>query len=137
MSKEIFSSILCVCALVISFNYSNASPTPMLPPEDVVNDGYVPAQFPGGAEGFEKWLKKNVHYPEEEEKMGIEETVTVVFTVTEDGDIKYPYVKEGENENLMEAALASMEKMPKWIPAKNNGEIVRAYHILPVNFNLL
>lgn len=122
MKSKIQRILLIISAILILCNFdSYAYPSNSFAPNPETDNSYIPAQFPGGQEGFEKWLLKNVHYPEEEEQLGIEETIFVRFTVTKEGEIKYPHVVEGENDNLIEAALESMTRMPEWIPAKNNG----------------
>lgn len=134
MKFKINILVFAIATIFIATNLNYISAANSAISETASNEDYVPAQFPGGQEGFEQWLKKYVHYPEEVEALGIEETITVRFTVTKEGDIKYPYVEEGENDQLMDAALEAMTKMPKWIPATNYGEPVESQVQLGIEF---
>lgn len=94
-------------------------------------------QFPGGDSALNKWLSSEVRYPVRAMENGISGQVIIKFVVEKDGRITHPEIIKHVDKDLDREALRALKWMPKWIPAKNNGETVRAYHILPVNFNLL
>ena len=118
MAKKLLRLVFIIAAFLFSGAYAT---TYAIPKGNDDSKEYEPAQFPGGQDAVDKWLEKYVIYPEEELKLGIEETIVVGFTITPEGEIKYPYIIEGENENLMEAALKAMEHMPNWKPGKRFG----------------
>lgn len=93
------------------------------------------ASFPGGEAACMKWLSDHIKYPEECKKEGIEGRVHVQFVVNKDGSIPEVKVLKSPHPLLSEEAIRVVKAMPKWKPAKANGEIVRQRFILPIKFN--
>ena len=91
-------------------------------------------QFPGGLSELKKYLVENVQYPLQEEHWN--GTVLVEFIVETDGSITNVKVIHSVHPRLDAEAVRLIKGMPKWIPAENNGEPVRAYYNIPIQFNL-
>lgn len=94
------------------------------------------ASFRGGHPALTKWLCDNLRYPEIALEDGVQGNVTVKFVVERDGSITNPVVTESVDKYLDKEALRVVRTMPKWIPGKNNGEVVRSYYVLDVIFKL-
>lgn len=94
------------------------------------------ASFPGGQDEMYKFIAKNLQYPEKAEKKGIEGKVHVSFVVEVDGSITDVKVLRDIGGGCGEAAVRVVKSMPKWNPAKQNGEYVRMLMILPFSFML-
>jgi TonB family protein len=92
------------------------------------------ASFPGGEAACMKWLSDHIKYPEECKKEGIEGRVHVQFVVNKDGSIPEVKVLKSPHPLLSEEAIRVVKAMPKWKPAKANGEIVRQRIMLPIIF---
>jgi len=92
------------------------------------------ASFPGGEAACMKWLSDHIKYPEECKKDGIEGRVHVQFVVNKDGSIPEVKVLKSPHPLLSEEAIRVVKAMPKWKPAKANGEIVRQRIMLPIIF---
>ena len=82
------------------------------------------------------FLARNIKYPKEAMRKGIQGRVITNFIVNKDGTISNIVVKEGVNKQLDAEAIRVLSKMPKWKPGKNNGEIVRVNFTLPVTFRV-
>ena len=95
-----------------------------------------PASFPGGEDEMYKFIAKNLQYPEEAKKKGIEGKVHVSFFVEVDGSITNVKVLRDIGGGCGEAAVRVVKSMPKWNPAKQRGEYVRMLMILPFSFML-
>ena len=95
-----------------------------------------PAEFPGGQSALNKWLSQNIRYPEAAQQNGVSGRVVVRFVVEKDGSISGASVVKGVDKDLDAEALRVVKKMPKWQAGKNNGQSVRSYFTLPVNFKL-
>lgn len=91
---------------------------------------------PGGIEGWNKYLKKNLNYPTQARRMGIEGTVYVVFVVNTDGSIVDADVLRGIGGGCDEEALRVVKAAPKWEPGKQRGRPVRVRMRLPIKFKL-
>jgi protein TonB len=100
---------------------------------DVVENAPNP---PGGMEGWNKYLNKNLKYPTQARRMGIEGTVYVVFVVNTDGSIVDVDVLRGIGGGCDEEALRVVKAAPKWEPGKQRGRPVRVRMRLPIKFKL-
>jgi protein TonB len=95
----------------------------------------VMPQFSGGLEALRAYLNRNLKYPVEARKAGIEGSVRVRFIVDKDGTISDLVVIQG-HPLLVPEALRVVNKMPPWIPGKMEGESSKFNYILPVTFRL-
>ena len=91
------------------------------------------AEFPGGKDAFAKFLSRNLITPDE---LGIGEKkiVLVRFMVDIDGDISKTEVLQSDGEQYSREVLRVLNKMPKWIPAMQNGTKVVTRFTQPVTF---
>lgn len=92
-------------------------------------------EFPGGQEKLNKFLLQ-IKYPRAARKKGVSGKVYVTFVVNSDGKIKNVKILRGLGYGLDEEVLRVVNKMPDWIPGKQNGKEVSVQYNLPVNFNL-
>lgn len=95
-----------------------------------------PAEFPGGKNLLIEWLNKHVRYPSEAWQNHIEGSAKVKFVVERDGSITNGQVINEVHPLLEKEVLRVISKMPKWIPGRNNGEIVRSYFFMPITFKI-
>ena len=93
-------------------------------------------EFPGGTAALMKWLASNVRYPQMSLENGISGRVIVKFVVEKDGSVSGVTLVRGVDKDLDREAIRVVKSMPKWQPGKNNGQAVRCYFNLPVNFKL-
>lgn len=99
-------------------------------------DYFIPASFPNGRREMMKFLAKEMRYPQDAIMNNVEGKVYIRFIVQKNGSISDVEVNRGVDEELDAEALRTVRKMPKWIPGSIDGEIVRMYFDLPVNFKL-
>ena len=94
------------------------------------------AEIPGGPAALKKYLAENLNYPESAIKKKNEGSVYVRFLVTKNGEISNLQVKKSipDCSECSEEAIRVFKSMPRWIPAKNNGEIVDSYFNSKVTF---
>lgn len=96
------------------------------------------AQFPGGQSELMRYLSQKIKYPERALKEKIQGKIAVQFVVEKTGELtniqiikRMPECPECEQE-----AIRILKQMPKWIPAKLEGQSVRSKYTLPVSFKL-
>lgn len=94
------------------------------------------AEFPGGAMAASNWVSKNMTYPEECRKQGIEGRVVIKFVVNKDGSIVDAEAVRSPHPALSAEALRVVKSMPKWKPAKEGGKVVRSRFNIPIMFSL-
>jgi protein TonB len=90
-------------------------------------------EFPGGPEALKRFLAKNLSTPSELED-GEKKTVHIRFKVDKDGAVNsFEIITSGGNEFDNEVVRVC-KKMPRWIPALQNGINVPVSYVLPVTF---
>ena len=94
------------------------------------------AEFPGGNMAASNWISKNMTYPEECRKKGIEGRVVIKFVVNKDGSIVDAEAVKSPHPALAEEGLRVVKSMPKWKPAKEGGKVVRSRFNIPIVFKL-
>ena len=92
--------------------------------------------FPGGMGECMKFLAKNIKYPVNAQKEGIQGRVIVQFVVKTDGTIGDAMVLRGVHPELDAEALRVVNAMPKWQPGRTRGQYVEMKYTIPVNFSL-
>jgi len=91
------------------------------------------ASFPGGEEGFRKFLSKNIIMPDDKtNNTGI---VYASFIVEKDGKISDIKIIKGVSTFCDNEVIRLISKMPDFIPAQKNLENVRVQWNLPIKFS--
>ena len=93
-----------------------------------------PAGFPGGLEAFYAFLKKEIKYPRQAQRMGIEGRVFIQFVVERDGELTDIHVVRGIGAGCDEEAVRVLKRSPKWKPGKQRGRPVRQKMIQNILF---
>lgn len=124
---------LMMLVLLFSFMTSTAQTKKNDMVFDVVE---VMPQYPGGQIAMLQYLMKNIKYPEQAVKEGIQGRVTVRFIVEKDGSISDVKPVLSVHPLLNKEAVRVVKSMPKWTPGKQNGKPVRVRFNLPVMFKL-
>ncbi len=93
-------------------------------------------EFFGGQEAFAKFLQKNLRYPSNAARAGVQGKVFVAFTVGTDGKIEQAETIKGIGFGCDEEALRVVNLMPNWMPGKQSGRPVRVRFTLPIAFQL-
>lgn len=90
-------------------------------------------QFPGGQDALKKFMARNLGTPDDLEN-GERKVVQIKFKVDKDGSVTtFEIVTSGGSEFDQEV-LRVCKKMPRWIPAIQNGINVPVQYVLPVTF---
>src|SRR5690554_673677 len=93
-------------------------------------------EFPGGNEALMKYISDNIKYPADAVSKGIQGRVITNFVVERDGTLTDVQVARGVDPSLDKEAIRLIESMPRWIPGKQRGEVIRVRFALPVVFRL-
>jgi TonB family protein len=95
-----------------------------------------PASFTGGMRAMFDFISKNLTYPAQARKMGVEGSVFVSFIVDKDGSIHDITIVKGISEDCDREAKRLVSIFPNWTPGRQNGKAVRSKFILPIKFSL-
>lgn len=89
----------------------------------------------GGMEAFYKFVGKELRYPAQANRMGVEGRVFVQFVVDEKGNVSDVKAVKGIGAGCDEEAVRVI-KLTKWNPGKQRGRPVKVRMIMPVMFKL-
>jgi protein TonB len=110
---------------------------PSIDVADVILDfTEVQAQFQGGMDAWYAYLRANLTYPKQPQRMGIEGTVFLRFVINTDGSIQDVEVVRPVDPLLDKAALEVIQNSPKWKSALHHGRPVRSRMTIPIKFKL-
>ncbi len=104
--------------------------------DDFVLVAEVNAEPEGGMETLLKFLAKNIKYPRQAQKLGVEGKVLVQFIVNKDGSLTDFSVLKGVGAGCDEEAVRVLREAKAWKPAKQRGRAVKQRIVLPVVFKL-
>jgi TonB family protein len=93
-------------------------------------------RFPGGQAALRRFVEKELKYPQEARKKGIEGSVIVLFTIDETGNVKDPAVVNGDMEYFNNEALRVVGKFPRWTPGEVDGIPSPVQVSIPIEFRL-
>jgi protein TonB len=139
---------LCLLPLLLcltSFAFSQTQ-TPTDTTTDTVAvalDFETDADFKGGYKKLSKYISKNLKWGAIYEwpaaqKLPFEDKVIVRFVVEKDGTLSHIHVESATKycPPCNKEAMRLAQQMPKWKPATKNGEPVRIWVRVPINFQL-
>nr|WP_295933304.1 energy transducer TonB [uncultured Dyadobacter sp.] len=93
-------------------------------------------QYFGGNEAMAAFLRKNLRYPSQAQRSGVQGKVFVQFTVGSDGKIENATAVRGIGFGCDEEAVRVVKLMKDWVPGKQAGVPVRVKFTLPIAFQL-
>jgi len=99
-------------------------------------DYEIMPEFPGGEQGLLQYISNVIKYPNYSQRNNIEGRVLMIFAVDIDGSISDIQIIEGVNSEINVEAIRVVKQLPKFIPGKEDGEIVKVYFMLPITFRL-
>ena len=95
----------------------------------------IESEYPGGASAWQRYLNKNLRYPQDAIDNEIQGTVIVQFIVDKAGTVSDVEAISGPNE-LRAEAVRVIKKSGTWTPAVQNGRQVKSYKKQPITFRL-
>ena len=90
--------------------------------------------YPGGTEMLMKFICSNLKAPED--FISWNSKVVTQFVVDTNGLLRDKKIIKGLNEDLNNAVLAVLDRMPPWVPGRCNGRLVSVVYFLPVIIEL-
>ena len=89
-------------------------------------------QMPKFNGNMNQWISDHLTYPSN----GAQGTVFLSFIVEKDGSISNVKVLRSVDHSVDSAAAACVRSMPRWIPGKQEGKLVRVQFTLPIIFQM-
>ncbi len=93
-------------------------------------------QYPGGEKALMAFLRSNIHYPQEAAQNNIQGKVVVQFVVEKSGEVGEVKVVRSVSKDLDNEAIRLCKLLPRFVPGRQGGNVVRVWYTLPVTFKL-
>ncbi|QRR01623.1 energy transducer TonB [Dyadobacter sandarakinus] len=104
--------------------------------EEVFSFAEQAPEYRGGTAAMGDFFRKNLRYPAQAAKAGIEGKVFVEFTVGSDGKVENVSAIKGIGFGCDEEAVRVVKLMQNWMPGKQSGVPVKVRFTLPIAFQL-
>jgi N-acetylmuramoyl-L-alanine amidase/outer membrane biosynthesis protein TonB len=101
-------------------------------PDKVFTKVQVEASFPGGQQGWQKYIAKVITDSISKFTKADYGTCVVRFIVDVDGTVSDVVATTMKGTELAKITISAIKNGPKWIPASQNGKAVAAYRLQPV-----
>lgn len=88
--------------------------------------------FPGGSKSFQRFIKENYKIPQ---VAGLKGKIYMTFVIEKDGSLSDIKSIRDLKHGTGEEAIRVIKTAPKWIPGKQNGELVRVLYSIPIPIN--
>jgi TonB family protein len=130
--KVILSTLFLSSFIFFSMSVKTSAKTPQTTGESTFakGDPNLPS-FPGGKRALVEFFNEHLKVPTD--LKGSAKAI-IEFTVNEEGKCLDFSIKKSAGEELDNAAIECMKKMPNWIPAEKEGKKVSSKMTLPVVF---
>jgi protein TonB len=109
----------------------NTDPAQPAQPEFVIQE--KDPEFPGGKDAFKKFMEKYLVTPSSLEA-GERKLVKIKFKVDKDGSVNSFEILSSGGEEYDKEVVRVCKKMPRWVPAIQNGTNVSVNYMIPVTF---
>ena len=93
-------------------------------------------EFAGGMGGLMQYLSKNIKYPVEAQKAGIQGRVIMQVIIDKNGNVTNPKVTQPVDPLLDTEAIRVTASMPKWKPGTQRGMPVNVKYTFPIAFTV-
>lgn len=105
--------------------------------DNVEEEPYTPAEYPGGPKALQQFIAKTVSYPQISIEMNEQGKVFCGFVVESDGFISHVEVIKSVSKELDQEAKRLVRAMQNWTPgADSDGIVGRTKCYIPINFTL-
>jgi TonB family protein len=112
------------------------SPNKTVENDEVFTSTEEMPQYEGGFKSAFEFISREVKYPVLAQRNGTTGKVFIKFIVEKDGSISEPTILKGIGSGCDEEAVRVISLMPKWKAGKQNGNPVRSWFTMPINFLL-
>ena len=103
----------------------------------VYDDPETPAHFSHGKDSLDRFIAGNMRLAHVENGVGTTGKAIVVFIVEKDGSIGPAEILSISGDKDFDTEAVRIAKlMPKWVPAKEKGELVRSSNMLTFAYKL-
>ena len=119
----------------INYNPHLPDPIPVDPNAVYVIVDDMP-KFPGGMKFCQRWIAKNIRYPEDALKRKIQGLVFAAFVINKEGKAEDIEIIRSVDSSLNAEAIRVISSMPTWKPGKEKGKLAKVSYTFPIRFRM-
>ncbi len=93
-------------------------------------------EYPGGESGLMNFVAKKLRYPTAERDLAVTGRVIVRFVVNEDGAVTDATIVRSVSTGIDAEAIRVVKLLKKFKPGRINGQPVKVFYNLPIQFKL-
>jgi TonB family protein len=93
-------------------------------------------EYPGGLQAFDRYIRRNLHYPWPARLMCINGSVYVSFVIGSDGKVTKVTAINCLGAGCESEAVRVVQKSRPWKPGLQNGQPASVNFTIPINFNI-
>src|SRR6185503_10175120 len=90
----------------------------------------------GGEAAWNKFLSKNLRFPDQAQDARVSGRVILSFVIEKDGHLSNIVVERSAGYGFDEEAVRVLKMAKAWKPGMQNGQAVRVRYMIPINFQL-
>ncbi len=140
MKKEFICALLIICVSQFGFAQEKQETDSVSSQDEIFTVVEQSAEYPGGDINFQKFLSKNMKYPKEARRNGIEGRVFVEFVIDTTGFIilNSVNIKKGVHKSIDDEAVRVIKMSPRWKPGFSTrlNRFVKQRWVIPITFKL-
>lgn len=95
-----------------------------------------PPSYLKGTDSLQRFISKNLRYPEKDKQARLEGIAYVYFVVAKDSTLSNVTCMRSPSPAMGEEAVRLIKESGKWIPGKQNSITAKMSHTLPIRFSL-
>jgi TonB family protein len=93
-------------------------------------------KYPEGEKAMFRFLATTIRYPSKARDIGFQEAIYVSFSINKEGKTTNIKTLKSNSKDLADEAIKVIKAMPKWKPARMNGEPIEMTLLLPIIFRI-
>jgi len=95
-----------------------------------------PPSYLKGTDSLQRFISRNLRYPEKDRQARLEGIAYVYFVVAKDSTLSNVTCMRSPSPAMGEEAVRLIKESGKWIPGKQNSITAKMSHTLPIKFSL-
>lgn len=95
-----------------------------------------PPSYLKGTDSLQRFISRNLRYPEKDKQARLEGVAYVYFVVAKDSTLSNVTCMRSPSPAMGEEAVRLIKESGKWIPGKQNSITAKMSHTLPIKFSL-
>ena len=104
--------------------------------DSTINAEEKDSRYSGGISRWQRYLQKNLKYPQRAIDSRTMGRVSVMFSIEPDGHTSDPFIFQSREYSLDAESIRIIRESGKWRPAVQDGKKVKSFHHQPIDYRI-